>query len=106
MGLHDKDKEKTAFKTVWGLYEFNTLTMGLTNAPSMFQTMMNKTFEGLHGCVIIYLDDILVFSKTEEDHIRDLRLVLERIKLAGLVAKRSKCAFLVPSLNFLRARRV
>jgi hypothetical protein len=100
-GLRDKDREKTAFKRVWGLYEFNTLKMGLMNAPSMFQTMMNKTFEGLHGCVIIYLDDILVFSKTEEDHIRDLRLVLERIKLAGLVAKRSKCAYFVPSLNLL-----
>jgi hypothetical protein len=62
---------KTEEDYIRELYEFNTLTMGLTNAPSMFRTKMNKTFEGLPGCVINYLDDIMVFSKTEEDYIRD-----------------------------------
>ena len=97
MGILESDKEKTAFKTVDGLYEFNTITMGLTNAPSMFQSMMNTTFKSLEFCVIIYLDDILVFSRSEDDHIRDLELVLARLKLHGLIAKKSKCCFFRPS---------
>jgi hypothetical protein len=101
MGILESDKEKTAFKTVDGLYEFNTITMGLTNASSMFQSMMNTTFKGLEYCVMIYLDDILVFSRSENDHIRDLELVLARLKLHGLVAKGSKCSFFRPSLDFL-----
>ena len=101
MGILESDKEKTAFKTVDGLYEFKTLTMGLTNAPSMFQSMMNTTFKGLEFCVIIYLDDILVFSRSEDDHIRDLELVLARLKLHGLIAKGSECCFFKPSLKFL-----
>ena len=101
MGILESDKEKTAFKTVDGLYEFNTITMGLTNAPSMFPSMMNTTFKGLEFCVIIYLDDILVFSRSEDDHIMDLELVLARLKLHGLIAKKSKCCCFKPSLKFL-----
>jgi hypothetical protein len=83
MGILEADKEKTAFKTVDGLFEFNTITMGLTNAPSVFQTMMNETFKGLEFCVIILLDDILDFSRSEDDHIRDIELVMERLSKAG-----------------------
>ena len=101
MGIHESDKEKTDFKTVDGLFEFNTITMGLTNAPSVFQSMMNDTFKGLEFCVIIYLDDILVFSINEDDHIRDIGLVLERLRTIGLIAKKSKCSFFRPSLRFL-----
>jgi hypothetical protein len=95
MGILESDKEKTSFKTVDGLYEFNTITMGLTNAPSMFQSMMNTTFKGLEFCVIIYLDDILVFSRSEDDHIRDLELVLARLKLLGLLPKVQSVVFFV-----------
>jgi hypothetical protein len=64
--------------------------MGLTNAPSVFQSMINETFKGLDFCVIIYLDEILVFSRSEDDHIRDIELVLDRLRKAGLIAKMSK----------------
>jgi hypothetical protein len=93
MGIAEEDKKKTAFKTVDGLYEFNTITMGLTNAPFIFQAMMNKTFRGLEFCVLIYLDDTLVFSKSEASHLTHLRLVLQRLKNSGLIAKMSKCDF-------------
>ena len=79
MGIHESDTEKTAFKTVDGLFEFNTITMGLTNAPSVFQSMMNDTFKGLEFCVIIYLDDILVFSRNEDDHIREYMIGIRKI---------------------------
>jgi hypothetical protein len=68
----------------------------------MFQSMMNTTFKGLEFCAIIYLDDILVFSRSEDDHIRDLDLVLARLKLHGLVAKGSNCCFFRPSLKIWR----
>jgi hypothetical protein len=63
--------------------------------------MMNDTFKGLEFCVIIYLDDILVFSRSEDDHIRDIDLDLDRLSKAGLITKMSKCSFFWPSLRFL-----
>jgi hypothetical protein len=84
MEIHPRDKEKTAFKTVSGLYQFNTLTMGLTNAPSVFQTMMNQTFGILiNNCVLIYLDDILVYSKTEEEHIEHIERSKRKLQPQG-----------------------
>jgi hypothetical protein len=83
-----------------GLYEYKVLTFGLTNAPAAFQREMNKIFSGL-PYVLVYLDDILIFSKTEIEHQQHLRTALEVLKVNRLYAKRSKCSFFEPSVKFL-----
>ena len=71
------DVPKTAFTTRYGLYEYTVMSFGLTNAPSYFRYLMNKVFmEFLDKFVVVFIDDILVFSKIEEEHVERLRLVL------------------------------
>jgi hypothetical protein len=75
------DRYKTAFRTRYGHYEFNVMPFGLTNVLAIFQTLMNEIFRDLLDvCVIIYLDDILVYSKDPKDHEQHLRQVLDRLK--------------------------
>ena len=100
--LHPDDVEKTAFNSHIGKYQFKVLPFGLTNAPSVFQTAMNTLFSDmLHKGVLVYLDDILVYSKTEDGHYELLERVLQRLKDAGLKAKVSKCHFFKEELNYL-----
>ena len=87
---------KTAFSTPFGHYEFKVLSFGLTNAPAIFQAVMNDIFR----LVIVYLDDILVFSKSPEEHAEHLQLVLARLREHELYAKRAKCEFNQPELEF------
>jgi hypothetical protein len=76
--------------------------MGLTNAPATFQNLMNTTFrEFLDRCVLVFLDDIVVYSQTLEDHERDVRAVLQKLLDAGLCAKQSKCELFMPEIEFL-----
>lgn len=100
--IHESDVPKTAFRTRYGLYEFLVLPFGLTNAPATFMTLMNDVFrEELDSCVIIYLDDILVFSKTVEQHKSHLDQVLRKLRENKLYAKLSKCEFFRSELGFL-----
>ena len=83
-----------AFTTRCGLYEYTIMPFGLTNAPAYFMNMMNKVFmEFLDKFVVVFIDDILVFSKDEEEHAKHLRLVLEKLREHQLYAKFSKCEF-------------
>ena len=76
-----EDCEKTAFVTRYGLYEYTVLPLGLCNAPSTFQRLMNTVMDGLiDKCVGVYLDDILVYSATAEDHEQHLRAALDRLR--------------------------
>ena len=86
--LLETDIAKTAFRTPFGSYEFLVLPFGLTNAPATFQRMMNSVFHDFikAGFVIVYLDDLLVFSKTQEEHMMHLRKVLERLREHKLYA--------------------
>src|SRR5271168_4007044 len=96
------DRYKTAFRTRYGHYEFNVMPFGLTNAPATFQTLMNDIFRDLLDvCVIVYLDDILVYSKNKEDHEQHLRQVLQRLKDNQLYAKLTKCSFFASSIEYL-----
>ena len=95
-----EDVPKTAFSTPFGHYEFKVLSFGLTNAT--FQAVMNDIFRPYIGkFVLVYLEDILVFSKTPAEHAEHLHLVLQRLREHELFAKRSKCAFDEPELDFL-----
>ena len=97
-----EDVEKSAFRTPYGLYQFKVLSFGLTNAPATFQRVMNDTFRDLLGVsVLVYLDDILVFSPTAEQHLQHLRTVLERLRKHQFYAKVSKCSFGMTELPFL-----
>ena len=99
--LHPDDQHKTAFRTRYGHFEFKVLPFGLCNAPATFTRMMNRIFGDLYDtCIIAYVDDILIYSKTEEDHLRHLDLVFQRLQENKLFLKLSKCAFGKSSVDF------
>ena len=100
--IRASDIPKTAFQTRYGHYEFLVMSFGLTNAPAAFMELMNGVFRPyLDSFVIVFIDDILVYSKTEEDHVRHLRIVLQRLREEKLYAKFSKCEFCHTSVTFL-----
>ena len=100
VGLMESDREKTAFRTPTGQYEFKVVPFGLTNAPSVFMETMTRALRGVKNA-IVYLDDILIFSKSPEDHPAHLREVLRRLADAQFYCKLNKCEFLKPELTFL-----
>ena len=90
--MEPEQMEKTAFSTPFGTYQFKVMPFGLSNAPSTFQKLMEMVLAGLHWTTcIVYLDDIVIFSTTVEQHLSRLRDVLARLKKAGLKLKPSKC---------------
>ena len=92
--MKEDDIPKTAFRTQRGQFEFVVMPFGVTNVPSTFQRMMNMLFKDeLDNFVLVYLDDILIFSKTLEDHIQHIRQALEKLSNAKLYARLHKCAF-------------
>jgi hypothetical protein len=96
------DIEKTAMNTKFGSYEWLVMPFGLTSAPSTFQRLVNHTLQPLLGvCVVVYLDDVLIFSKTLDEHISHVRSVLKLLLQANLLAQPTKCLFGVPQLEFL-----
>jgi hypothetical protein len=99
--IHASDIPKTAFTTWYGLYEYTVTSFDLTNAPAYFIYLMNKVFiEYLDKFVVVFIDDILVFSKTGEEHAEHLRLVLQKLREHKLYAKRSKCEFWLKKVSF------
>jgi hypothetical protein len=101
--IKEGDEWKTTFKTKYGHFEYTIMPFGLTNAPAIFQHLMNNIFrEFLDDFVVCYLDDILIFSKNREDHERHVRLVLQKLRDAGLYAKLEKRMFHQPQVEFLR----
>ncbi|KAF8737683.1 hypothetical protein RHS02_06087, partial [Rhizoctonia solani] len=100
--VKEGDKWKTAFCTKYGLYKSLVMTFGLTNAPAAFQHFMNKLFKDLLDvCVIIYLDDILIYSKDDALHTQHVHKVLRRLMENQLFCKASKCTFHVTSVEYL-----
>ena len=101
----DADIEKTAFRTRYGSFEYLVLPMGLCNAPGTFMQLMNDTFRDmLDKSVLVFLDDILIFSRTKEEHEQHVRQVFERLREQKLYAKRSKCEFFRDEVEFLGHR--
>src|SRR4051812_36179714 len=100
--VRDEDIPKTAFITRYGSYEYTEMSFGLTNAPATFSRLMNYIFmEYLDKFVVVYLDDILVYSKNEEEHAEHLRLILQKLREHKLYAKYSKCEFWLPKVTYL-----
>ena len=100
--MHPDDIDKTAFRTHDGLYEFLVMPFGLCNAPATFQALMNDILRVfLHRFVLVFFDDILIYSATWADHLRHLRAVLLVLRQHRLFVKRSKCAFGVLSIAYL-----
>ena len=98
----EEDIHKTAFRTRYGHYEFTVMPFGLTNAPATFQRLMNSVLSPfIDKFVIVYLDDILVFSRNEEEHEEHLRAVLQKLREEKLYAGRGKCEFGVRSIEYL-----
>jgi hypothetical protein len=96
------DIPKTVFVLRYGLYEFTVMSFGLTNAPAYFMCMMNKVFmEYLDKFIVVFIDDILVYSRNEEEHEGHLRLVLQKLRDHKLYAKLSKCEFWLEQVAFL-----
>ncbi|WVZ59494.1 hypothetical protein U9M48_009622 [Paspalum notatum var. saurae] len=92
--VREEDIPKTAFSTRYGLYEYLVMSFGLTNAPAFFMYLMNSVFMNeLDKFVVVFIDDILVYSKNEKEHEEHLRIVLSRLREHKLYAKFSKCAF-------------
>nr|GEV92487.1 reverse transcriptase [Tanacetum cinerariifolium] len=98
----EQDVSKTAFHTCYGHYEFLVMPFGLTNAPAIFIDLMNRVFhEYLDKFFVVFIDDILVYSKTREEHEDHLRVVLEILRQTKLYAKFSKCNFWLGQVAFL-----
>ena len=98
----ERDRPKTAFCTPFGLYEFNRMPFGLCNAPGTFQRLMERILgDQRFQSLLLYLDDVVVFSSTFEDHLRRLELVLSRFEQCNLKVKFSKCSFFRSEVSYL-----
>jgi hypothetical protein len=101
--IRELDIPKTTFRTRYGLYEYTAMSSGLTNALAYFMYLMNKVFmEYLDKFVVVFIDDILIFSKTKEEHEKHQRMILEKLRSNQLYAKFSKCEFWLTKVAFLR----
>ncbi|GJV74140.1 putative reverse transcriptase domain-containing protein [Tanacetum coccineum] len=100
--VHEEDISKTAFRTRYGHYEFQVMPFGLTNAPAVFMDLMNRVCKPyLDRFVIVFIDDILIYSKSRKEHEGHLKLILKLLKEEELYAKFSKCEFWLLKVQFL-----
>jgi hypothetical protein len=100
--IRPSDIPKTAFITKYGLYEFTVMSFGLTNAPALFMNLMNSVFmDYLDKFVVVFIDDILIYSQSEQEHASHLKMVLQRLREHQLYAKLSNCEFWISEVLFL-----
>ncbi|GKD05334.1 putative reverse transcriptase domain-containing protein, partial [Tanacetum coccineum] len=98
--VREEDISKTAFRTRYGHYEFQVMPFGLTNAPAVFMDLMNRVCKPyLDKFVIVFIDDILIYSKNKQEHEEHLKIILELLKKEELYAKFSKCEFWIPKVS-------
>lgn len=101
VGIKEVDKWKTTFSVPQGNYEWNIMPFGLINSRSVFQRIMDETFEGMDEFLKKYIDDLLIHSNNIPDHIKHLRIFLKRVKDMGIVLSASKMKLFKTMINFL-----
>ena len=101
ISLTEEAKKKTAFATAGGKYQWNVVPFGLATVVSTFQYLMSKVLTSLNHFAFIYLDDVLIFSNSREEHLQHLNTIFNRFKSAGLKIKLSKCQFFKTQLHYL-----
>ncbi|MCO5562577.1 hypothetical protein L7F22_016205 [Adiantum nelumboides] len=99
--VNPADVPKTAFRTTFELYEFLVMPFGLTNAPATFNRMMDRSFWPLHHCVGTFFDDMIVFSKSEAEHMEHLRAIFEMLQTKRLVVNGKKSEFFMEEIHLL-----
>ena len=99
--LGEASRAKMVFVTPFGKWEFNMVPFGLTQATAYFQGLISDVLKGLSHFAIAYLDDIIIFSKTEEEHLQHLEIIFQRLRKARLMLKRSKCSFMKLHIEYL-----
>jgi hypothetical protein len=100
--MHPTDIEKTAFRTHQGHFEFTVMPFGLTNVPATFQALMNDVLHDfIRRFVLVFFDDILIYSSTWAEHLQHVKMVFDTIRLNQLFVKQSKCIFGSTSIAYL-----
>ena len=100
--IDPRDADKTAFVTRKGQFRFKVLSFGLANSPSIFQRLMTMVLASLHwDTCLVYIDDIIVVGKTFEEHVRNVEQLFQRLRLAGLKLKPTKCRLFQKQVTFL-----
>ena len=103
MRVKDEDVPKTAFRTRYGHFEFLVMPFGLTNAPAAFMDLMNRIFRSyLDQFVVVFIDDILIYSRNKEEHEKHLRIVLQTLRDCKLYAKFSNCSITKTTIDYLQ----
>ena len=100
--VREENNEKTAFATMYGHYEFRVMSFGLTNTPPYFMETMNNMLHQFDDFVVVFIDDILIFSKNEEEHEQRLRLVLQTLRDNKFYSMLRKCEFWLSDVIFLQ----
>ena len=96
-------QDKTIFTRFLGLYGFLKIPFGVSQAPSLFTELMNKVLQGIqYKFTMAYIDDVIIYSKTFEEHLEHIQAVFDRLRDAGLKLKMSKCEFFKQEINYLR----
>ena len=101
ISLSENSKTKTAFVTPSGKYQFEAVPFGLAQAPAYFQQLISMVLQGCSDFAMVYLDDIIIFSKNEAEHIRHIEVIFQKLKEAGLKLKESKCDFFKKEIHYL-----
>ena len=99
--LDNESKAKTAFVTPFGKYEFNAVPFGLAQAPAYFQQLISIVLQDCSDFAMAYLDDIIIFSQNEQEHLKHIEIIFKKLKKAGLKLKESKCDFFKKEIHYL-----
>ena len=99
--LDKESKAKTAFVTPFGKYKFNAVPFCLAQAPAYFQQLISMVLQDCSEFVMAYLDDIIIFNKNEEEHLKHIEIIFQKLKAAGLKLKESKCDFFKREIHYL-----
>ena len=99
--MDKESKAKTAFVTPFGKYEFNAVPFGLAQAPAYFHQLISIVLQDCGDFVLVYLDDIIIISKNEEEHFKHIKIIFKKLKESGLKLKESKCDFFKREIHYL-----